>query len=792
MTMMFVNFRAVSAPIACVSSRAGPSRTSLSPETQSGSQTPEAPSPSAELTAAGAPKPPAGSGRAGVPSQIRQYLFQSAVDFLALIVGAMLLLAVSSLASGSSLATIVAASFHETASLLPAILVISIVITALHWFVGPVLVMVFGGWFTRTYGLAALIIDIVLFSVASFIVPVVPGAGSTPWWAIPVGAVLYRVLAFAIGALVGLNRPSIAGPHASAWAWRLLVRLPGSRNRPAERLRLLVAYTTFVSYGLEIALAGTPIGSIRRSVTRIVYGRGNPVDGLSAPAMIRRMLQQLGPTYVKVGQLASTMSDTLPPAWTDELSRLQSQVPAVPFADARGVILRQFGKPPEELFRDFEPDAFAAASIAQVHRATLHDGTRVAVKVQRPDIEPIVNADLGVIRDMARVLEGVSGDVRDLDLSGIVDEFAEGVARELDYRREAYNARRLAEGMDSLPMVHVPAIYPELSGQRVLTMEFINGAQLTTPDVLARAGLDPDLLTKAFLRAFLKQMVIDGFFHADPHPGNVVLDLDRGALTYLDLGLVGTLDAARRIDLIDLLASIKGYDADGLASLALRLTRKTRPVDAARFRDDVAEMLNQHVRYATSPGLGSVVAEFFGMLQRHGLRLDARLTLAIKAVVQSEAVVSALGGNVDVLEFAVGEIGSLTLAQITPEWLKDTVKQQVTHVGKELLRRAPDLQGATLSWLDQFMKGRLEVRVDTSALREDVDNVTQAVGRLSAALIMTGMIVAVAIVTTQIWQAGSQQESLALLATGGLVMLLVIGAWLCWRILRPPKRPYKE
>jgi predicted unusual protein kinase regulating ubiquinone biosynthesis (AarF/ABC1/UbiB family) len=223
-------------------------------------------------------------------------------------------------------------------------------------------------------------------------------------------------------------------------------------------------------------------------------------------------------------------------------------------------------------------------------------------------------------------------------------------------------------------------------------------------------------------------------------------------------------------------------------------------VNVAELRDDMSEMLNQYVRYAARPKFDSMISEFVALLQRYGLRLDPQFMLAIKAAVQTEAVVAALGGHVDFVPFAMEQIKSLELAEITQEKVLDTVKQHaaatpsssITQVGKELLRRVPNLQDATVSWIDQYMQGKVVVHVDTQDLTDHIDELGTSFNKLTAGLIVTGMIVGTAIVTTQIWQSAGEQKILPYAAMVVFVGLLVISARLVWRILHPPRRPYVE
>ena len=434
-------------------------------------------------------------------------------------------------------------------------------------FARPVLVALTGRLLFSTLGLFVVVINAVALWLTSVISPIKIGiadlAQPVLLWII-VAAALYTLLSTVSDALLGLNRPDLTADR-SRGIWGFLERLPTPRrNTIIENLRLSQVYNAIYTTSLDIALEGTPVGSIRRWFARVVLGDKRVIDDPTGPERIRLMLQQLGPTYVKIGQMMASRSDILSPEWITELSKLQSEAAPFAYDDVVIIVRKELGSPPEELFATFDPIPFAAASTAQVHQATLHDGTLVAVKVQRPRIQAKTQADLGVMEELASLAERRIAMARKVGLRGIVDEFAAGVLKELDYRNEAYHARRLADGMTRFPEIHIPTVYDELSGQRVITMEFVNGIKISKADELREAGFDTAALGTVFIRAIIKQVLVDGFFHGDPHPGNILADPTSKQIIFLDLGLVGQLNAQQRVDLLGLIYSIKEIDIQGI------------------------------------------------------------------------------------------------------------------------------------------------------------------------------------------------------------------------------------
>jgi ubiquinone biosynthesis protein len=347
---------------------------------------------------------------------------------------------------------------------------------------------------------------------------------------------------------------------------------PGVIDQARESFRLQQTYNVLLYHAWDFALGRWPtVNAFRHRMQSWVWKLPPEVDldTVSAPAKVRILLEELGPTYVKMGQIISSQSSVIPAEWNVELAKLQSNVPEFPPEQVRAIIIEELGRPPEEIYATFAPEPFAAASTAQVHRATLHDGSEVVVKVQRPGIRTQMRADIGIMRNATNVLAQRSQAVRAVDLPGMVEQFGSSVLAELDYRGEAYNAHVLSRNLAGLEGVQVPKMYYDLCTSRVLTMEFISGVKISKIGTIEAAGLDRPRLARNATRAVIKMLLIDGFFHADPHPGNVLVNLETGMITLLDTGMVGHLDLQNRITLIQLILAFKNHDINAMGLLLL-------------------------------------------------------------------------------------------------------------------------------------------------------------------------------------------------------------------------------
>jgi ubiquinone biosynthesis protein len=500
------------------------------------------------------------------------------------------------------------------------------------------------------------------------------------------------------------------------------------------------------------------------------------------------MLQSLGPTYVKIGQMVASRGEALPPDWLAELQMLQSDAAPFPYEQAREIITKELGKPPEELFATFETEPFAAASTAQVHRATLHDGTLVAVKVQRPNIVAKTKADLGVMQELARQLAKRAEIARRLDVEGILREFASGVLLEMDYRNEAYNARRISEAMVKFERLHVPVVHGQLSGERVMTAEFVKGFKISNVAALDAAGIDRKEIGVVFVRALIKQVLVDGFFHGDPHPGNIFVEPDTGRITFLDFGLVGRLTQNQRMDLLDLINGLQLQDSSAVARALQNLGTTGPDYDERGFTEAVDRIVRQYLVYGEGGGIGDALSAVMGAVYSHGLRLDNDLTLAMKAVIQAQETASILDPSIDIGKAAMEEARDALIAGLTLDKVEKAATATGLRMGKELVRRLPTLESAAFMWIDQFGKGKITVAIDTSDLDTQFRQLDETGRRLTVGLLTVGQLIGTAILAVVLLQPAIADTvgPLASLAVFAFFGVLAYSLFVVYRVGRRP------
>jgi len=545
-----------------------------------------------------------------------------------------------------------------------------------------------------------------------------------------------------------------------------------------ENLRIQQVYSTLLNFGVSGVIDGSPLGGFRRTMQRWVYHLPEPVPRLSPAVRTRVLVESLGPTYVKFGQIVSSQANVLPDEWRTELDKLQNDVPPVPYEDIRRVIVDELGSPPEELFASFDIRPVAAASLGQVHAAVLPDGRRVAVKVQRPDLDRRVRADLGVAEVFGRYAERRSQWARQVGVRSMLEEFGSTLIDELDYYAEAYNMERLATNLAPIAGVHVPTFERLLSSKRVLTQEFITGVKISDVEAMRAAGLDVGAIGDAALRAAMKMLLVDGVFHADPHPGNLIVNLDTGIVNFLDCGMVGELTVMQRAHLVLLLWTFVKGDVPAMGQQLRSISVPFRPVDDARFLKDFERRMSRYSR-GSNPDVKLVMSAAMGVLRDNGLRLDPQLTLALKAMVQASAFFTRLAPpDRPFTEAALSSVRELAEDAVSDQAVINAAKKEATKLAGQALQEFPDYIKGLLSWRDQVKRGKFTLFLDTSSLDKQVDTLRSIASMLLVALLVAGGMIGGALASSALRASGAAQAAKiaewVFFASVGLAVVLVL------------------
>ncbi len=530
---------------------------------------------------------------------------------------------------------------------------------------------------------------------------------------------------------------------------------------------------------------------------RLLTGGAPDEPELPPPAVLCNILIELGPVYVKLGQLLSTRPDLMSAAYIEALSGLQSTVPAVPAAQIQGYIRQHMDRVPEEVFAEIEYEAIAAGSIGQTHRATLKNGQAVAVKVQRPGIETQIERDMALIKDIARLVSTTQFGQR-YSITELADEFKTALTAELDFTTEARYTDELRQNLLNSTWVDserltVPQILWPLTNSKILVMEWLKGKPLLEADLpivatskttLPKAALNwakatpidqRAEITSLLFRAFLSQYFITGFFHADPHPGNIFY-LDDGRIALLDCGMMGRLDPQTRSTLTELVLAIVSSDAKRCAQLTLKLTDPLKPVNLVRLESDYSRLLGRYYgltleRFNTAEAFGAVIETGI----RNHLRWPANIGLFTKSLANLEGAARQFNPEVNLMN----EIKPLMADLFQQQLVGDEPAQLLLRTGLEfrnLSLSAPKQFGFLLDRLgDETLQWNLRVQGLDSVPR----SIERAANRRAFSTVVAALIIGAAIVTTS--QTTAQLQSLSTLLFAAASFL---GLWLIVSILR--------
>ncbi|WP_140984494.1 ABC1 kinase family protein [Asticcacaulis tiandongensis] len=499
--------------------------------------------------------------------------------------------------------------------------------------------------------------------------------------------------------------------------------------------------------------------------------RDNTTNDLTAPERLRLTIEALGPVFIKLGQILSTRADLLSPEWTEELEKLQSHVTPAPWEELKTQVEADLGAAPADVFATFDPIPLAAGSIAQVYCARLKTGEDVIVKVRRPNLRPQVEADLKLLSHLAGLIENENPDVARFRPKDILRHLSEAMHEELDLTAEGRNCEAIAENLKDQPDIEIPPIYWDYSGETLLVQGFVNGITPTDAKAISDAGLSGPTLAQRGAEAFLHMALIDGLFHADPHPGNLRA-LPDNRVGFIDFGMVGRLGANRREQILTLLSAMISGNADGLNTVLLDWSN-----DQTDLRALEAAAEAYVVKLKTGPlQLAQAVTDFMTLARTHELVMPSDLALLFKGLITADGVMHRLDPNFDIIK-ASAPLVTQTLRQ---RFGLKALNGQAQNAAFDLYGLARETPSALRLLIHRLRQGKIHAAVELQGIEHIGRHIERAATRLGVAIIAAAFALGLA---PSLLNTGP--ELFGFRVTGLLAVMVIIGG-LIW-LLRPRK-----
>ena len=549
------------------------------------------------------------------------------------------------------------------------------------------------------------------------------------------------------------------------------------RPRYLRRYRQIVEILADYGFGAFLAQMGM---SDRLNIPRRWRRRRDiPGDAMTNPRRFRRALEDLGPTFIKFGQILSTRSDIMPPEYLEELSFLQDEVPPVSWEEAKEVVETELGAPVEELFAQVDPVPIASASLAQVHVARLVSGEEVVVKIQRPNLENTVNLDLDIIYDLAQTAHQRISAASRFEVGDLAEEFASGLRTEMNFRREAWNADRFRKNLEDEPHLYAPKIYWDYSTKRLLVMERIKGIKIDNLDALKAAGYDPKRLSSYAADFALKEVLIDGFFHADPHPGNMLI-MPGEVIGVFDFGAVGRLDDRDRANLARLFIAGVQLDVEGIVDQLQRMGIADYRVDRVGLERDLKRILKRYYGLPICEIDAQEIAKAVQpILYEYQLYIPPDYYLLMKTVIIMQGVGLKLDPDFNIFEAAQPYIGKLFRRM----WLPSSWGPEVLRLAMDWKDFATILPRKTSRILDQVERGQLTIQAELPQLEPTINMIDRLINRIIFSVLVSALVVALALLLPRLdyaWPWGL----LTWIIVVGFFTLLFLAIRLAWSVFR--------
>jgi ubiquinone biosynthesis protein len=506
--------------------------------------------------------------------------------------------------------------------------------------------------------------------------------------------------------------------------------------------------------------------------------RQEKIEVLSGPQRFKLALEELGPTFVKLGQILSTRPDLVPLEYIAELSLLQDEVPPFPYQEVREIIKDETGEFPEELYGRFDETPVAAASIGQVHRAKLKDGTDVVVKVQRPRIKKTIEIDLEIMLHLSGLMERHLEELQVIKPSRMVEEFARSLEEEIDYTVEASHIERFAGQFKGNDTIHVPRLYRDLSTERILTMEDIHGIKASDIPILKERGYNCVLLADRGADLMMEQIFEYGFFHGDPHPGNIFI-LPENVICYIDFGMMGRINREEKENFADLLLAIVRKNEKKTVTAVLALTDYDIEPDRNKLDRDISAFIDRNL-FGTlkNLNLGKILRQLLDLTTENQLTIKPNFFLMIKALSQVESLGVALNPDFEIITQAKPFVERLQLARFNPK----RIAGELFDTGNELVSLLKDIPEEARSILSQVRQGKLKIIFQHRGLDRILTTLDRSSNRVAFAIVLAALIIGSSLIVLS--GIPPKWGDVPIIGLVGFLVAGMMGFWLLITIIR--------
>ena len=509
----------------------------------------------------------------------------------------------------------------------------------------------------------------------------------------------------------------------------LFTKKRNNRKRYREILSILSQYGfSFIS---EKVGEGIPFSTIKSKL----------VDDLSRGERIKRAIEELGPTFIKLGQILSTRYDMIPDDISSELTSLQDDVFEVDIKDIRQIFREETGQEIEEVYKEFNDIPLAAASIGQVHKAVLKTGEKVVVKIQRPGIRSTIEQDIDILEDMAEMVDNNFNQEGNVKAKDIIREFSESIMKELDYIHEAHSAQKMKTNSMKNKNVLMPKIYWEVTSKRVITMEEIKGIKVNDIESIEENGWDEEKISGLVAQTFLEQVFLDGLFHGDPHPGNILI-VDSDVVSFIDFGIVGYIDSRMSNFITTTLRAIGNKNVDKIMEGLSDIEAITNDVDELGLRNDIFNIINYYFDLPMDKiDFAEGLNEFLSTLHKHRLKVPSQLTLLMKSMVTLEGTLKDLNPHFNLMKLSTGVLDKLRKKKLHDMSFKETFNSALN-----LYDTFSKIPGQMLSILTKLEKNQVKITMQQEGLETLEKEINTLTNKLSLSLLVSSLIVGSSIV----------------------------------------------